>query len=274
MDAAIQLLNYAASNPDTVVRFYTSGMVLYIHSDASYLSEPKARSRVGGFFYLGNKNEPNNNPHPNGPVHIESRIMKNVMSSAAEAKTGALFHNGQECAHLRNILKELGHEQPGPTPLITDNSTADGFANQRTRIKRSKANDMRFYWVQDRVRQGQISVRWSPGTGNLADYFTKHHPPSHHIKMRPIYLHTKRTANTASDCKGVLIPGLNLSPGLKPVTNSNSTAASPIQISALTTTPATLLSDYFERAANRPTHRERLLAWLATNRQVSRATIR
>ena len=138
MDAAIQLLNYAASNPDAVVRFYASGMILYIHSDASYLSEPKARSRVGGFFYLGNKNEPNNNPHPNRPVHIESRIMKNVMSSAAEAETGALFHNGQECAHIRNILKELGHEQPGPTPLVTDNSTADGFANQRTRIKRSK----------------------------------------------------------------------------------------------------------------------------------------
>jgi hypothetical protein len=69
------------------------------------------------------------------------------MSSAAEAKTGALFLNGQECAHLCNILKELRHKQPGPTPLITDNSAADGFANQCTRIKRSKANDMRFYWV-------------------------------------------------------------------------------------------------------------------------------
>ena len=98
MDAAIQLLNYTASNPDAVVRYYASEMVLYVHSDASYLSEPKARSRVGGFFYLGNKNEPNNNPHPNGPIHIESKIMKNVMSSAAEAKTGALFHNRQECS--------------------------------------------------------------------------------------------------------------------------------------------------------------------------------
>ncbi|MGL5937077.1 MAG: Ty1/Copia family ribonuclease HI, partial [Cetobacterium sp.] len=194
-------------------------MILYIHSDASYLSEPKARSRVGGFFYLGNKNEPTNNSHPNGAVHIESRIMKNVMSSAAEAETGALFHNGQEGAHLRNILKELGHEQPGPTVIVTDNSTADGFANQRTRIKRSKANDMRFYWIQDRVRQGQFIVKWSPGIGNLADYFTKHHPATHHIKMRPTYLHIKSTASTASDCKGVLIQGPRFSPGLVPVTN-------------------------------------------------------
>jgi hypothetical protein len=70
------MLTSAASNPDAVVRYYASEMVLYVHSDASYLSKPKARSRVGGFFYLGNKNEPTNNPCPNGPIHIESKIMK------------------------------------------------------------------------------------------------------------------------------------------------------------------------------------------------------
>ena len=205
MDAATLLLNYAASNPDATVRWHASDMILHIHSDASYLSEPKARSRVGGFFYLGNKDESNDNPHPNGPIHVESRIMKNVMSSAAEAETGALFHNGQEGAYFRQILMELGHPQPGPTPIITDNSTAEGFANNRTKVKRSKAMDMRFYWIRDRVGQGMFQVRWSPGKGNLADYFTKHHPPAHHILMRPTYLHTGNTANTASECKGVLI---------------------------------------------------------------------
>eukprot|EP00978_Attheya_sp_CCMP212_P011080 scaffold27074_cov32-Attheya_sp.AAC.2 len=44
--------------------------------------------------------------------------------------------------------------------------------------------DMRFYWVQNRVRQGHFNVYWRPGSTNLADYFTKHHPPSHHRQMR------------------------------------------------------------------------------------------
>jgi hypothetical protein len=110
-------------------------MVLYIHSDASYLSEPKSRSRVGGYFYLGNQDEPADNPKPNGPIHVESRIMKNIMAAASEAEIGALFHNGQEGAYMRTILKELGREQTGPTRITTDNSTADGFANQRTKIK-------------------------------------------------------------------------------------------------------------------------------------------
>jgi hypothetical protein len=72
------------------------------------------------------------------------------MAAASEAKIGALFHNGQEGAYMRTILKELGREQTRPTRITTDNSTADGFANQRTKIKRSKAMDMRFYWIKDR----------------------------------------------------------------------------------------------------------------------------
>jgi hypothetical protein len=50
--AVAHLLNYAASNPDATVRYHASGMCLKIHSDASYLSEPKARSRAGGHFFL------------------------------------------------------------------------------------------------------------------------------------------------------------------------------------------------------------------------------
>ena len=94
MEATVQLLNYAATNQHATIRYYKSDMTLYAHSDASYLSEPQARSRVGGYFYLGQRNEPADNPKPNGPVHVESRIMKNIMAAASEAKTGALFHNG------------------------------------------------------------------------------------------------------------------------------------------------------------------------------------
>jgi hypothetical protein len=126
---AIYSSGYAATHPDATVTFRKTDMILYIHSDASYLSEPKARSRVGGYFYLGNQDEPPSHK-PNRPIHVESRIMTNVMAAASEAEIGALFHNGQEGAHIRQILKELGREQTQPTRMTTDNSTADGFANQ------------------------------------------------------------------------------------------------------------------------------------------------
>ena len=38
--------------------------------------------------------------------------------------------------------------------------------------------DMRFYWLQDIVEQGQIRVFWAPGKINLADYQSKVQPTS------------------------------------------------------------------------------------------------
>ena len=73
-------------------------------------------------------------------------------------------------------------------------STADdGIMNKTVKLKQSKAMDMRFYWLQDRVEQGQFRVYWSPGKYNLADYFSKLHSPSHyhHRKMRTIYFSIK-----------------------------------------------------------------------------------
>jgi hypothetical protein len=49
--------------------------------------------------------------------------------------------------------------------------------------------DMRFYWIKDRVKQGQFQIYLGPGYQNLADYFTKHHSPAHHKQIRNIYIH-------------------------------------------------------------------------------------
>ena len=166
-------------------------MILHIHSYASYLSEPKARSRAGGFFYLSDNIDVKkpNAPQPklNGAVHILSTILNNVVASATEAEVGALFHNAQDACMLRNALEFLGHPQPA-TPIQTDNSCAEGIANDTVKQKRSKAIDMRFYWIRDRVKQGQFIVHWKAGRDNLADYFTKHFPASHHRRMRPTHL--------------------------------------------------------------------------------------
>ena len=67
--------------------------------------------------------------------------------------------------------------------MKTDNTTAEGLANNTVKQKRSKAIDMLFYWIRDRVRQGQYHVHWRKAEFNRADYFTKHHSPKHHVSM-------------------------------------------------------------------------------------------
>jgi hypothetical protein len=190
MTKLTQLLNYCATHPEATIRYTASDMMLAIESDASYLSVTKARSRAAGYFFLTNTRQATDTSYKaNGAVHVLCHIMREVLSSAAEAELGALFHNGKEACPLRIALTEMGHPQPA-TPIATDNSTAAGIATDTVKQKRSKAIDMRFYWIRDRVRQGQFLVYWSKGKGNLADYFSKHHPASHHTAVRSTYLYS------------------------------------------------------------------------------------
>ena len=116
------------------------------------------------------------------------------MSSAAEAEAGGIFMAVQRVCPIRATLTELGHIQPiNGTPIYNDNATATGILNSAMRKKLSKAFDMRFYWVKDRIKQKQFQLLWRKGTTNMADYFTKHHPPWHHKLMRYKYLHKALT---------------------------------------------------------------------------------
>jgi hypothetical protein len=180
-----QLLHYSATNPDAVIEYKRSDMVLHVHYDASYQSKSQARSSSGGYFFLSSGAPyhtssiiPTSKPPPeNGHVHhIPSTILKVVVSSAAEAKLGALFYNAKDAAWLPITLEAMGHPQP-PTPIQTDNSCATGIVNDTIKQRRSsKTIDMRFYWVHNCVQQKQFAVHWrQQGTDNLAVNFTKHH---------------------------------------------------------------------------------------------------
>ena len=205
------LLDYCHTHPDATLRYRASNMILKIHSDASYLSEAKARSRAGGHFYLGD--QPSNQPERgNGAILNKSKIMRNVMSSAAEAECGAVFENTTDAVPLQTTLEEMGHPQP-PTPIQVDNSTAYGFANKQIKQQKSKSMDMRFYWIQDRVAQKQFQIYWRPGPTNLADDFTKHHTPSHHWRERATYLHCINHLSLV--LRGCVNPGTGLNPGLR-----------------------------------------------------------
>ena len=72
--------------------------------------------------------------------------------------------------------------------METNNITASAYCNSILRQKRSENWDIGWYWLKDRVHQGQFITYWDRGSNNLADYHTKHFPPSYHIKIRPKYI--------------------------------------------------------------------------------------
>jgi hypothetical protein len=110
MQAVTQLLNYCATHPDATIRYSASGMHLHIHSDASYLSELKARSRAGGNFFLSTApSHPHAIPNPdspspphNGAIHTHCSIIRAVLASTTEAELGALFFNQENHYRVRD----------------------------------------------------------------------------------------------------------------------------------------------------------------------------
>ena len=137
-------LDYMASQEEPILTYKASNMVLAVHSNASYLSEPKACSRAGGHMFMSSNDEI---PQNNGAILNILQIIRAVMSSAAEAELGALFINAKTAVSMRHTLVELGHPQPR-TPIQTDNKTANDLLTNQIMPKALKAMDMRFHWLR------------------------------------------------------------------------------------------------------------------------------
>jgi hypothetical protein len=89
-------LAYDRTHPDAKIRYRASSKILKVHSDASYLSAPHARSRAGDYFFLGSLPINGNPIKLNGAIHITCTILKHIAASPTRAKLGAFFLNAQE----------------------------------------------------------------------------------------------------------------------------------------------------------------------------------
>ena len=114
-------------------------MILSVHSNAAYLNVSCSCSRSGAHIMLSE-----NTPVPslNGPVLTIAHIIKNVMSSAAEAELSGLFICAKAMIPLRNTLMEMGWPQP-PSTFQCDNSTSTGVTNNTMVKKMINSMDIR-----------------------------------------------------------------------------------------------------------------------------------
>ena len=105
-----KILNYFASNPNTEIQYRARGTKLAIHSDASYLSVSRARSRASGAHLLSRG--PPNPKKPNDFLLTVNRIilavckiMRNIMASSDEDEYGTIFINAQTAVPIHITLK-------------------------------------------------------------------------------------------------------------------------------------------------------------------------
>jgi hypothetical protein len=91
-----RLLGYVSSHPNARKMYRASDMILRVHSDASYLSHPRAGSVAGSVHYMGmgsstNLFAPDPEAPVNHPVSAHSTRIPVIVSFVAEAEIAGVF---------------------------------------------------------------------------------------------------------------------------------------------------------------------------------------
>ncbi len=167
-----RLLGFVSAHRNGMKIFRSSTMTLDVLTDASFLSRPNAGNVAGSFHHLARSNDPT---FFNSPISVHSTRIPVVCSSVQEAEYGGTFAAAKIADLERQVLSDFGYLRP-PTTIHCDNEVAVGLANKTIKPKMSKSCDMRFHWLQDRVRRRQFRAQHVRGVWSVADFFTKSLP--------------------------------------------------------------------------------------------------
>ena len=107
-------------------------------------------------------------------VSWASKLQKTVSLSSAEAEYMALSATGQEVIWIKKLLSELYvnvHEMP--TRIWCDNQAAVEIASDDQHHDRTKHIDLRYHWIRDSIKRGDITIQWISTHDQIADALTK-----------------------------------------------------------------------------------------------------
>ena len=177
-----QLINYTATHSDDITRYHTSVMFLHIHSDSSFLSYPKAKSRAGRYHYCSTKSAdlnkaPLKQPSLNRPDHLKDTTTHNIIAITMEVELGSLFVNLSE-----RHINANGFHRNGPCPDA--HPISDGQRHRRRNCQHQYL-PMTFKSHRYAILLGQRQSHIKKNSGKLDDWRTQsgkifYQAPPHH----------------------------------------------------------------------------------------------
>jgi len=121
----------------------------------------RRRSITGNIFSLAG-----------GPITWHSHTQKTIALSSTEAEYMALSDASRQAVWLKSLLLEIGFNT-GPVTLAGDNQGSIFIAQNSVTERRSKHIDIRYHYVREKILDGEVELRFIPGTENPADILTK-----------------------------------------------------------------------------------------------------
>ena len=99
-----------------------------------------------------------------------STTQQHIALSSGEAEYYAAVRSGSEGLYLQNLCSDLGI--PCRVVIHTDSAACQGICS-RDGVGKMRHVELQYFWLQQAIRAGKLSMRRVPGKANPADLMTK-----------------------------------------------------------------------------------------------------
>ena len=150
-------------SPKAALRFrrqkHAHKITVFVDSD--FAGDPVSRKSTTGLVaQLGNHT-----------VESGSTLQSLTPLSVGEAEFRAVVGGGQVGLSLRSIHQDLGISMK--VEIQSDSSTANSLTDRLGAGQRTKRIDTRYFWIQERVQDGDLSIKKAPTAKNCSDVGTQ-----------------------------------------------------------------------------------------------------
>jgi hypothetical protein len=162
LDKALYICRYLVGTPDYSIVYESNGGGICAWADSDWASDSTTRRSTTGYMIK----------LAGGIFSWNSRAQKTVALSSTEAEYMSLSDTSRQCVWVNSLLGELGLTL-APIPLCGDNQGAIFMGSNPVQERRIKHIDIRYHYIRQALRKGQVELFFVDGAENPADMLTK-----------------------------------------------------------------------------------------------------
>ena len=158
-------LKYLNGEPSMGIRLSCASndpLSVVSHVDASYGVHPDGKSHSGMCIALGE-----------GPIYVKSSKQKIVTKSSTEAELVALSDGCSQVIWSREFLLNQGYKVDAATIYQDNMSTIALVDKGRSNSDSTRHINVRYYFIKDRIKSGEVVIKHKPTDLMIADGLTK-----------------------------------------------------------------------------------------------------
>lgn len=173
MVAAKRILRYLSTTQNKQLIYQKTGKPIECYTDADWGGDTTNRKSytVYAFMLAG------------AVFSYESKKQATVALSSTEAEYMSLSSTSKEATYLRKLLSEMQLNFPKSIVINADNISAINLVKNPVYHERSKHIDVKYHYIRDVFRKGEIELQYCCSSDNVADIFTKNLPKPSHEKF-------------------------------------------------------------------------------------------